>query len=777
MKTAFKKIFLKKYTLLTLLIITFFIIPIGLLAQYNINQNKVWVFGYHSGLNFASGSPAPFNTQINGGVGFVAGCASVSDGSGSLLFYCTSDTIWDNLGNVMPHGSGLMPNPTVPGSYYTGYSASQGALIVPVIGTTNQYYVFSLETSQGRLFYCKVDMSLNGGLGDVVTTVKGIQIDSELSQKMIAIPGNSNDIWIVVHALSSGVFSAFHVTGTGLNITPVVSSAGGYSGSGAYEQGPMKCSPDRNTIAVVNLDGPALQLATFDPATGIVSGLSSISAFGGFSGGDFSPDNSKFYVYNKSDNSIDQFNLAAGSPSAIYLSETPIGYDLNIYWSDMRLAPNGKIYVPQDTNQLDYIANPNLLGSACNYTVVPPAYANSVKFGFGNIFVVPITSVSPITGTTSVCVSATSLLSDATTGGTWSSSNAAVASVNSVTGIVSAVSLGTATISYNVGGGTATTIFSVTAPPAAITGTSDVCMGVSSTLGCSPPGGIWTSSSTAIATIGITSGLFTGLTPGTSIITYSLGSSCQTTKIVTVNIPTLISGIPAVCPGATTTLSGSVAGGIWSSSNTTIATVGVTDGFVTGVAPGTSTITYTPSAGCSTDKIVTVNSMPVVGSITGELDACIGVPTLLANATAGGTWSSGNPAIATIGSSSGVLTGISAGDFAITYSIHGCGTVIAVRIETVLPEGFCPTSVSRLITTEGIKLFPNPTKGNFTVSLYSTADEPVHIVVSNVIGEKVNEITSVTNKYTELQLNAPPGIYFVLASTAESNYITKVVVE
>lgn len=56
------------------------------------------------------------------------------------------------------------------------------------------------------------------------------------------------------------------------------------------------------------------------------------------------------------------------------------------------------------------------------------------------------------TGTNSVCVSSSTTLSNASTGGTWSSSNSAIASVGS-TGVVSGVAVGTANISYTTGGG------------------------------------------------------------------------------------------------------------------------------------------------------------------------------------------------------------------------------------------------------------------------------------------------------------------------------------
>jgi sugar lactone lactonase YvrE len=50
-------------------------------------------------------------------------------------------------------------------------------------------------------------------------------------------------------------------------------------------------------------------------------------------------------------------------------------------------------------------------------------------------------------------------------------------------------------------------------------------------------GGTWSSSNTAVATIGETTGILTGVSTGTTIIDYTYGSGCSATKTVTVNPP------------------------------------------------------------------------------------------------------------------------------------------------------------------------------------------------------------------------------------------------
>ncbi len=306
-----------------------------------------------------------------------------------------------------------------------------------------------------------------------------------------------------------------------------------------------------------------------------------------------------------------------------------------------------------------------------------------------------------ITGTTNVCVGLTTTLSNATSGGTWSSSNLFQASIGSATGVVTGVSAGNPVITYLLSTGCyVTTPFTVNPLPAAITGSATVCVGSNVMLTNTTGTGVWSSSNPAEATIGTSSGIVTGVLAGTPTITYTLPTGCIGTRIQTVNpLPAAITGVLTACPGTTTTLSNTSVGGAWTSNNTSVATIGSGTGIVTGVAAGTSTITYTLPTGCIMTAVVTINPNPA--AITGTPTLCTGSTTTFASATGGGTWSSSNTGIATIGAVTGIATGVSNGVWVCTYTMAtGCiSTVTSTVNPTPSAIGGTPNVCVGLTTT------------------------------------------------------------------------------
>ncbi len=275
-----------------------------------------------------------------------------------------------------------------------------------------------------------------------------------------------------------------------------------------------------------------------------------------------------------------------------------------------------------------------------------------------------------------------------------------------------------------------------------ITGTTSVCVGGTTTLSNATAGGTWTSSNTAVATIVSSTGVVSGVSAGTTNITYTSPAGCTSTTTVTVNLLSAITGTPSACINNTSALSNTLAGGTWSSSNNSIATVSTT-GVVTGVSAGTVTITYATGSGCSTTITFTVNPLPA--SITGPSSVCVGSTiNLTSSSLTPGSWVSSAPSVATI-STSGVAGGVASGNTTITYTITATGcyrtTNIAVNptysisFNVTICAGASYTFAGTNYTTTGVypHVFTTINGCDSIVTLHLTVTPVTHTTVNDSI--------------------------------------------
>ena len=336
---------------------------------------------------------------------------------------------------------------------------------------------------------------------------------------------------------------------------------------------------------------------------------------------------------------------------------------------------------------IDIDASDNIYISGNSWSTAAP-FGCSVLTAYGGVdlFVAKLgPNCAPITlmAGPALCLSASTTLTDATSGGTWSTNSASV-TVGASSGFVSSIAAGTALVSYTTPYGCVrTTTLAINPLPASITGGTNVCLGSNLSLASATPGGLWSSSDESVATVGSGTGTVNGISVGNATITYAVSATgCYTTTYITVNPAAAIVGSPQVCTGQTTSLNNIVPGGTWQSSNTGVATIGISTGTATGVSAGNAIITYTNYLGCRSVMTLSVNG---VAAISGVSSLCQGNTSVLTDATTGGTWLSDNSSIATIGSGTGLLSGLSGGVVNISYT-SGLGC-IAIKAVTVNPIG------------------------------------------------------------------------------------------
>ena len=375
-----------------------------------------------------------------------------------------------------------------------------------------------------------------------------------------------------------------------------------------------------------------------------------------------------------------------------------------------------------------FIPNTSLVGDLYYYPIVSNSYGcSTVGSQSGKITVNALPVVAAITGSGDICVGSTTLLSNATLGGIWSSTSSSIAGINT-NGLVTGLLSGTTSISYkftdlNSCSTTVNKALTVNALPivAAITGSGDVCVGSTTLLGNTTLGGIWSSTSSSIAGIN-TSGLVTGLLSGTTSISYKFTdlNSCSTTvnKALTVNalpIVAAITGSGDICVGSTTLLSNATTGGIWSTTSSSIANIN-TSGLVTGLLAGTTSISYkfTDLNSCSTtvNKALTVNGNPTTPTLTNQT-ICEGATATITGPTGTYTYTWQVPTGVATSTTNSVITS-KAGTYSLTITdANSCSSEVGSAIVTVNPLPAKPTLTNQTICEGLIATITGPT-GTYT---------------------------------------------------------------
>ncbi len=180
---------------------------------------------------------------------------------------------------------------------------------------------------------------------------------------------------------------------------------------------------------------------------------------------------------------------------------------------------------------------------------------------------VGITSPGSISGTTTTCFGSATTLTNATSGGAWSSSAPSIATVNPSSGLVTGVSSGTATITYSTGcGSDATTGYTVNGSPVTISAATTCSQ---STLNLTASTGAGTYTYSWSGPLGFTSASATpsiSSAPTTASGIYSVAATqagCTSSTSYWVRVDTsiqatVVASPASICPGSSSTVTDAI---------------------------------------------------------------------------------------------------------------------------------------------------------------------------------------------------------------------------
>lgn len=380
---------------------------LGAISQ---NQGSNWHFGNQTGISFNSGSPVAITSAYSGAYSGVnssnEGVASISNASGVTLFYTDGQTVYNNSNIAMANGSGLMGNS----------SSTQSGIIIPKPGSSTQYFVFTVDAVSGtnKIKYNIVDMSLNSGLGDIITSKKnlnmpyGLAAPSTFAEKLTAVPKASGiGFWLISHVSNETVAGTFVVWEIGCGTVNdgisefLVGGARQAVGSPssinyANELGYMKISSNYQKLAYACSGASFAEVFNFNNSTGVISNPKTVTATTLGSGClpygiEFSPNSQYLYVgdlyhgpkiirYDLTQTNLDipascvvfdASYIASGSdltPHGTQSGSWPSYYTLG----SLQYAPDGSIYAAlPGKDHLLKITNPNAVSPTINESGFP----------------------------------------------------------------------------------------------------------------------------------------------------------------------------------------------------------------------------------------------------------------------------------------------------------------------------------------------------------------------------------------------------------------------
>lgn len=378
------------------------LLPFSLFSQF---EASTWYFGDQGeGLKFSEHECGPI-VLLDGSMDGFEGVSTISDPlTGDLLFLTNSQAVYNRQHQQMPNGSLI-----------NGGNTITQVLIIPKPTDQNRYYVFTAEiqgfSGEGLRFHC-VDLSLDGGYGDVLYK-DSIAYPAPVTEKLTALRhANGIDIWVVAHVYGTNEFLSIRVTPQGVQLPPVISAIGKVHGdpSSADALGEMKADRQGGKIAVATAYHPHLEVFGFDQNTGEVHSQMLLQVPGGYDGVNgsgwyglsFSPDGTKLYACSEfpMNMNVIQFDLNAGSTDDINNSVYTVATGIDRAFS-MKLAPNGRIYFGRHGQYLCSIDHPDNYGSACGFdptAVEFPQVTNGYAWGMNNLMESDLFSCATHTG-------------------------------------------------------------------------------------------------------------------------------------------------------------------------------------------------------------------------------------------------------------------------------------------------------------------------------------------------------------------------------------------
>ncbi|TAH43865.1 MAG: hypothetical protein EYC69_01550 [Bacteroidetes bacterium] len=338
--------------------------------------DNLWMMGYNGGggglnIDFYSGTRNVYQSPRN--LQFLTTSVTHCNEMGNLLFYSNGIYIANALNNIMLNGADLSP------SYYStnvgyGLFIPQAALAIPWPENPSKYFLFHNTVDDSvaysyRQYYSEIDMSLDGGLGAVVSKNNVLVADTLMYGRLTAAKhANGRDWWVVFHGAKNDEYYVYIVDPNGIHFHAIQKIGGNLFKA----QGQVCFSPDGSKFALYDPLND-LHLFDFDRCSGIFSNPIHVSINDSAAGGGVAFSANSQVLYVSSSTYVYQYDLTA---SNILSTQTTVAVWDTFYSPSppfattfylAQLAPDNKIYLSSTNGvgTLHVIDQPDSLGLDC----------------------------------------------------------------------------------------------------------------------------------------------------------------------------------------------------------------------------------------------------------------------------------------------------------------------------------------------------------------------------------------------------------------------------
>ncbi len=327
-------------------------------------ETNYWFFGHNAGLNFSKlqsirdDSDSWTNDMpvaLSGPIKSSYGCFSLADANGDLLMSSDGAKVYNKNNKRMPNGSGLKGSSL----------ATQSGIIIPMPGNDFKYYLVTVgskaKNPQDGINYSIVDMTADGGLGDVIEKNKPLyNVSTDENIASVRKP-DTDDYWLIhgeynnstqkltvyVWELTSSGFSAIPKKYS-IHVNILTSVQFGY----------LKFSSDATRFVSPLGSNNFVLSGVFNPNTGEVNDIRCRQAW--------SPSSSSNAYSVEFSFSGEQIFLTDSNNKKGYhitwdnLRNTPLNVtDINFPLTNIQIASDGRIYgIEKDTRNLYVIMEP-----------------------------------------------------------------------------------------------------------------------------------------------------------------------------------------------------------------------------------------------------------------------------------------------------------------------------------------------------------------------------------------------------------------------------------